>query len=205
MKNFLYAVRPLIYDSLGVIVFAVLVMLKVDVLIAAITGAAIAAGIVLSDIVRRRPVPALQWISLALVLLSTAAAYLTNDPRFVMGKPSIVYLIVGCVMLKRGWMNRYVPEESLPLIEDRMTLFGYIWAGLMFLTAILNLIIAVWFTARWPEFIATFPLASKIALFLIQFAGIRITARRRLAARETLAASQARAGGLAAAGEMPME
>jgi intracellular septation protein A len=193
MKNFLYAVRPLIYDSLGVIIFAILVMLGTDVLIAAITGAGIAAAIVLLDLVRHRPVPALQWISLVLMLVSTAATYLTNDPRFVMGKPSIVYLIVGCVMLKRGWMNRYVPEESLPLIEDRMTLFGYIWAGLMFLTAILNLIIAVWFTARWPEFIAVFPLASKIALFLIHFASIRITTRRRLAERDASSASHARA------------
>ncbi|HVW58001.1 MAG TPA: septation protein IspZ [Rhizobiaceae bacterium] len=193
MKNFLYAVRPLIYDSLGVIVFAALVMLKVDFLLAAIAGAAIAAAIVLLDLVRDRPVPVLQWISLLLMLVSTAATYFTNDPRFVMGKPSIVYLIVGCVMLKRGWMNRYVPEESLPLIEDRMTLFGYIWAGLMFLTAILNLVIAVWFTARWPEFIAVFPLASKIALFLIHFASIRITARRRMVERDASSASHARA------------
>jgi intracellular septation protein A len=193
MKNFLYAVRPLIYDSLGVIVFAILVMLGADILIAAITGAAIAAAIVLLDLVRHRPVPVLQWISLVLMLVSTAATYLTNDPRFVMGKPSIVYLIVGCVMLKRGWMNRYVPEESLSLIEDRMTLFGYIWAGLMFLTAILNLVIAVWFTASWPEFIAVFPLASKIVLFLIHFAIIRITARRRLAERDASSASHARA------------
>jgi intracellular septation protein A len=188
MKNFLYAVRPLIYDSLGVIVFAVLVMLGTDVLIAAITGAAIAAAIVLLDLVRHRPVPVLQWISLVLMLVSTAATYLTNDPRFVMAKPSVVYLIVGCVMLKRGWMNRYVPEDSLPLIGDRMTFFGFVWAGLMFLTAILNLIVAVWFTAGWPEFIAIFPLASKIALFLVHFAIIRMTARRRLAERETLSA-----------------
>ena len=192
MKNFLYAVRPLIYDSLGVIVFAVLVMLKVNFLIAAIAGAVIAAAIVLSDLVRRRPVPALQWVSLALVLLSTAATYLTSDPRFVMAKPSVVYLVVGCVMLKRGWMNRYVPAESLPLIEDRMTLFGYIWAALMFLTAILNLIAAVWFTPRWPEFIATFPLASKIALFLVQFVNIKATARWRLAERDGSSASQTR-------------
>lgn len=188
MKNFLYAVRPLIYDSLGVIVFAVLVMLGTDVLAAAITGAAIAAAIVLLDLVRHRPVPVLQWISLVLMLVSTAATYLTNDPRFVMAKPSVVYLIVGCVMLKRGWMNRYVPEDSLPLIGDRMTFFGFVWAGLMFLTAILNLIVAVWFTAGWPEFIAIFPLASKIALFLVHFAIIRMTARRRLAERETLSA-----------------
>jgi intracellular septation protein A len=190
MKNFLYAVRPLIYDSLGIIVFAVLVMLDTDVLAAAIAGVVVAAAIVLLDLVRRRPVPVLQWISLVLMLVSTAATYLTNDPRFVMAKPSAVYLIVGCVMLKPGWMNRYVPPESLPLIGDRMTFFGFVWAGLMFLTAVLNVIVAVWFTAGWPEFIAVFPLASKIALFLVHFAIIRITARRRLAEHQTLPPSR---------------
>ena len=184
MKNFLYAVRPLVYDSLGIIVFAVLVMLDTDVLVAAVAGLVIAAAIVFLDLARRRPVPALQWISLLLMLVSTVATYLTNDPRFVMAKPSVVYLIVGCVMLKPGWMNRYVPEDSLPLIGDRMTLFGFVWAGLMFLTALLNLIVAVWFTASRPEFIAVFPLASKIVLFLIHFAIIRMTARRRLAERQ---------------------
>ncbi|MBN9077739.1 MAG: intracellular septation protein [Rhizobiales bacterium 65-79] len=182
MKQFLYAVRPLVFDALGVIVFAVLVALKVDFIIAAVAGAAVAAAIVLWEIVRGRSVPPLQWISLALVLLSTAATYLTNDPRFVMAKPSVVYLVVGAVMLKRGWMNRYVPPASLPLIEDRMTFFGYVWAGLMFLTAVLNLVVAVWFTGDWPAFIGFFPLASKIALFLLQFATIKATARRRLAA-----------------------
>jgi intracellular septation protein len=183
MKNLLAAAKPLIYDSLGVIVFAVLVALKVNFLAAAVAGAAIAVAIVVSDLVRGRPVPTLQWISLALVLISTAATYLTNDPRFVMGKPSVIYLAVGVAMLKRGWMNRYVPAESLHLIEDRMTLFGYVWAGLMFLTAILNLVIAVWFTAYWAGFIAAFPLASKIALFAVQFANVKATARRRVAAQ----------------------
>jgi intracellular septation protein A len=185
MKNFLYAVRPLVYDSLGIIVFAVLVMLGVDVLAAAIVGAVIAAAVVLFDLARHHPVPALQWISLVLMLVSAAATYLTNDPRFVMVKPSVVYLLVGGVMLKPGWMNRYVPEDSLPLVGDLMTFFGFIWAGLMFLTALLNLVIAVRFTSIWPEFIAVFPLASKIALFLIHFASVRIIARRRLAERES--------------------
>ncbi len=80
MKNFLYAARSLVYDSLGIIVFAVLVALGTDVVVAAITGVAIAAAIVLLDLVRHRPVPVLQWISLVLMLVSTAATYLTSDP-----------------------------------------------------------------------------------------------------------------------------
>jgi intracellular septation protein A len=184
MKQFLYAARPLVFDALGVIVFAALVALHVDVIVAAVAGTAVAVAIVLWELLRGRAVPALQWISLALVLVSTAATWLTHDARFVMGKPSVIYLLIGAVMLKRGWMNRYVPPESLPLIEDRMTLFGYAWAGLMFLTAIANLVVAVWFTADWPAFVAVFPLATKIGLFLLQFVVVKATARRRIAERD---------------------
>jgi len=183
MKNFLYAVRPLVYDSLGIIVFAVLVMLDTDVLVAAVAGLVIAAAIVFLDLARRRPVPALQWISLLLMLVSTVATYLTNDPRFVMAKPSVVYLIVGCVMLKPGWMNRYVPEDSLPLIGDRMTLFGFVWAGLMFASAALNIGLALSLDAKtWAALMSGWGLFSKIGLFLIQYATMTAIGRRRAAA-----------------------
>ena len=57
----------------------------------------VAVAIVLWELLRGRAVPALQWISLALVLVSTAATWLTHDARFVMGKPSVIYLLIGAV------------------------------------------------------------------------------------------------------------
>ena len=66
----------------------------------------------------------LQWISLAMVLVSTAATIYTLDPRYVMAKPSVVYAMIGSAMLRRGWMNRYIPPENLPLVGDLMTCFG---------------------------------------------------------------------------------
>jgi len=187
MQNFLKAARPLIVDSLGVIVFAALTAMHVDLRVAIVVGVVTAMGVVGWNMIRHRPVAPLQWISLALVVISATATLLTNDPRFVMAKPSVVYTIVGVFLLRRGWMNRYVPAQFLPLIEGRMTVFGYVWAGLMFLTAAANLLVALAFTANWPAFIALFPISTKIALFAVQYVSIRSAIRARLASQRRLA------------------
>lgn len=181
MHNLLSAARPLIHDSLGVIVFAALTALHVGFAVAVGFGVATAIGVVALALMRHRGVAPLQWVSLALVLISAAATLLTNDPRFVMAKPSAVYVIVGAFLLRRGWMNRYVPAEYLPFVQAQMTVFGYVWAGLMFLTAAANVIVVLAFAAAWPLFIAAFPLGTKIALFGVQYASIRNAIRSRLA------------------------
>src|SRR3546814_19175842 len=86
-----------------------------------------------------KKVAALEWISLASVLLTAAATLFTGDHRFVMAKPTIVYLIVGTVMLRKGWLNRYIPPQQLAIVGDVMDRFGMIWAALMFASAALNL------------------------------------------------------------------
>jgi intracellular septation protein len=173
---------------LGVIFFAALTALHVDFHIAVGVGVATAIGLVGWNLARHRPVAPLQWISLVLVVVSATAAFVTHDLRFVMAKASAVYTIVGAFLLRRGWMNRYVPAQFLPLVEGRMTAFGYVWAALMFLTAAANLVIVLAFTAFWPTFIAVFPLGSKIALFTVQYVSIRTAIRSRLTAAATAGA-----------------
>jgi len=92
MRQLLYAVVPLIFDSLGVIVFAVLMAANVDLIIATAAGAITAVAVVAWEALRRRPVAAVQWLSLGLVFVSAAATLMTHDPRFVMVKPSVVYV-----------------------------------------------------------------------------------------------------------------
>lgn len=179
MKQLLYAVVPLPFDSLGVIVFAVLMALHVDLVLATLAGAAVASALVAWELVRRRPVPAMQWLSLVMVVLSAGATLATHDPRFVMAKPSVIYAVIGVAMLRRGWMNRYVPPEELRGVEDLMTAFGYVWAGLMFLTGAANLVVALAFTPWWPTFLAVFPVVSKLSLFGFQFVFVRFFAVRR--------------------------
>ena len=49
------------------------------------------------------------WASLALVIVLGSATLLTHDPRFVLAKPAIGHFAIGAIMLKRGWMLRYMP------------------------------------------------------------------------------------------------
>jgi intracellular septation protein A len=183
VKNFLYAVRPLAVDFLGMIVFAILLAIHAPILVAVAAGGAIAAGVIVLQAVRKQPVAPLQWLSLISVLAAGALALLTNDPRWLMAKPSVIYVAVAVAMLQRGWMLRYVPPEGRPVVGDLMIRFGYIWSGLMFLTAILNLIVAVAFPDDWPLFVAIFPLASKALLFAIHFGYVSAVAKSRAQSR----------------------
>jgi intracellular septation protein A len=186
MKNLLFAARPLALDLLSTLVFVALSALTHNVLLA--TGVAMVAGAarVAWLKMRREPVNAMQWLSLALVMVTGAATFLTKDPRFMMAKPSVIYLLVGVAMLQRGWMLPYVPPAGREHLDDGVMIgWGYAWAGLMFLTAALNAAFALGTSlAVWSLFIAVFPLASKLALFAVTFAAVRQAIRnvRRLGA-----------------------
>lgn len=184
LRPLFYALVPLLLDSLGVIVFAILLAAHVALIPATIIGAIVACAIVGWEVVRHGQVAALQWLSLALILLSAGAAMLSGDARFVMIKPSIIYTVIGMAMLRRGWMTRYVTPEDLARVGDLMTLFGFVWAALMLTTAALNLVVALAFTAVWPAFIGIFPIASKLLLFSGQFLTVHMIGQAR--ARQSL-------------------
>ncbi|WP_447931489.1 inner membrane-spanning protein YciB [Sphingopyxis fribergensis] len=183
MKTLLYAIGPMLFDSLGIIVFAVLLAAGAGIVPATIAGTVVALAVVGYELARGKKVAALQWISLASVLFTAAATLFTGDPRFVMAKPTVVYLIVGSVMLRKGWLNRYIPREQLALVGDVMDRFGMIWAVLMFVSAGLNLVVALFFTAWWPLFIGIFPLASKFGLFAVHIAVVHVITQARLRRR----------------------
>jgi hypothetical protein len=89
---------------------------------------------------------------------------------------------VGVVMLKRGWMVRYLPPIASGRGEPLMIAWGYVWAGLMFVSAAANLAVAWWLPALWPAYLAVIPMASKIALFAVQYVSVRFIIRRRMLA-----------------------
>lgn len=183
MKNFLYAVRPLALDFLGMIVFAVLLAIHAPILVAVAAGGAIAAGVIAVQAARKQRVAPLQWLSLISVFTAGALALLTDDARWLMAKPSVIYIAVAIAMLQRGWMLRYVPPQNRTLVGDLMIRFGYIWSGLMFLTAALNLAVAIAFPDNWPLFVAIFPIASKALLFAIHFGYVNAVAKSRAQSR----------------------
>lgn len=193
MKNLLYAARPLITDMLSTILFAGLFALTSNIYLS--TGAAIAMGLgqVAYEKLRGKPVPGMQWASLGLVTVLGAATLFTGDARFVMIKPTIVYLTIGAAMLQPGWLDRYTPPVAKDLLPAGLVVAtGYVWSGLMFVTAALNLVVALWFGHKaWLEFIGVFPLASKLGLFAINYAGFRFVALRSHRTREAAQAQAA--------------
>jgi len=173
MRNFMHAARPLANDLFSSLLFAALIAMNVDRQVATLVAIAFGVGHVALWLLLHKPVAPLQWASLALVLTFGAASLLFHDARFLMAKPTLIYLILTAMMLKRGWMLRYMPSVAVGHGEGPMIVFGYVWAGLMALTGIANLVIAVRFPEIWPAFLAIFPTASKVALFAVQFATVR--------------------------------
>ena len=53
-----------------------------------------------------RRIEPMQWMSLGLVVVLGGATMLTQSPRFMMIKPTIVHFAVAAVMLRPGWMIR---------------------------------------------------------------------------------------------------
>jgi intracellular septation protein A len=191
MKNLFHAARPILTDMIATLVFAGLFALTNNIYLS--TGAAIAlgAGQVGLEILRRRPVPGMQWASLGLVTILGGTTLYTGDARFVMVKPTIIYLTIGAAMLQRGWLDRYIPPRAKEFLPAGMiATWGYVWSTLMFATAAANLVIAVWFGHKaWLAFIGVFPLASKLSLFAVHYTSFHFVALRNHRAREAALAT----------------
>jgi intracellular septation protein len=182
----------LIGDLSGTLLFALLLTLRVDVIIATIAGIAMAVANVAWTMWRKKPVGSIQWLSLVLVIVSGLATLATSDPRYVMAKLSVISVIVGLFMLRPGWLLRYIPDSMAEHVGDVTWVFGFVWAGLMFVTAALNMLFVLRFTEHWPAFIAVFPALSKALLFAAQWVVSILVLNRRQAAANRLQPELAR-------------
>ena len=77
-------------------------------------------------------------------------------------------------------MNRYLPPIVRAVAPDVGVIVGFVWAGLMFVSAALNVFVALtWSVTTWAAVMPAFGIISKAVVFLAGFAAIRlITARR---------------------------
>ena len=188
MKNLFEAGKLLLLDMASTFFFLVLYLLTHNVALSVALGMALGVGQIGWQFARKAPIDTMQWLSLFLVLGSGAATLMTNDPRFVMIKPSVIYLIVSIVMLKPGWMNRYLPPIAIEVVPDIAFIFGYVWAGLMLFSAALNLVVALNFSVvTWSAAMSIYAIASKAVLFLIQYATMRMIGVRRRRAQTVTA------------------
>jgi intracellular septation protein A len=174
--------KLLLQDLASTFLFLVLYLLTRNITLAVVLGMALGTAQIGWQLARKKPIDTMQWMSLFLVLGAGAATLITDDPRFVMIKPTVIYTVVGIVMLKPGWMNRYLPPIAIDIVPDVAFIFGFVWAGLMFFSAGLNLIVALNFSVvTWSVFMSIYGIVSKAALFLIGFATMRMIGMRRRA------------------------
>ena len=183
MRNLLHAAKLLLLDLASTIVFLVAYLVSNNIPFSIALGMALGIAQISIQFARKKPIATMEWLSLFLVVASGTAALVTRDPRFVMFKPSVIYVIVGVVMLKPGWINRYLPPLANAVVPDVAVIVGFLWAGLMFASAAVNVFVALNYSiVTWAWFMPVFGIVSKIVMLLISFGAMRMIGRRRYAA-----------------------
>jgi intracellular septation protein A len=173
----------LLLDLASTLFFVAVFLLTHNTYLAIGLGVALGLAQIGIQFARKKPISTMEWLSLFLVIAAGTATLLTDDPRFVLFKPSVIYAIVGVVMLKPGWMNRYLPAIAQTVVPDVAVAVGYLWAGLMFASAVVNAYVALTFSvATWALVMPTYGIVSKVVVFLAGFAALRLVARRRVRA-----------------------
>jgi len=183
MKNLFHAGRFLLLDMASTLFFLALYLSTDSILLSVALGVALGIAQIGWQFARKKPIETMEWLSLFLVVSSGGATVITNDPRFVLIKPSLIYVIVAVAMLQPGWMTRYLPPVAMEIVPDVAFIFGFVWSGLMFFSAALNAIVALNFSVMaWASIMSIYAIVSKIVLFLTQYATMRyIGVRRRRA------------------------
>ena len=178
------ALLQLAEDFLSAIVF-VIIYLATDNLAAAV-AVAIAIGIGQFALLhfRGRGIDVMQYSSIGLVIVLGSISLVFNDPRFVLLKPSAIHFAIAAVMLRRGWLARYMPPIVAQNVPERvLTATGYAWAGLMTALGLLNIYIAMSFSIEiWTWWIAIGAVGAKVAALIIQFIVFRTLVRRNMQA-----------------------
>jgi len=170
-------------DFFSTIVFLVVYLATDNVVLAASVAIAGAVAQVVYSRIKGQELGFMTWASLALVIVLGSATLLTHDPRFVLAKPSIVHFTIGAIMLKRGWMLRYLPPIVTETIPEYVTIAGYAWAALMF--ALGAGVIAVASTGDiklWAFYVSVVAIGAKVLAFAIQYVAFRILITNRIRA-----------------------
>jgi intracellular septation protein len=187
MNHLLQSARLLVSDLASTLLFLAVLLVTKDLMLAVALGVGLGIVQIVWMKARGQRIDTMQWLSIGLVVVSGVATMLTSDARFVMLKPTVIYCIVGAYMLRPGWMNRYLPPIAVQTVPDLAWIFGFVWAGLMFLSAALNIALALTLDpVSWSATMSIWGIASKVVLFLVQYVTMRTIGVRR--ARAAMAA-----------------
>ncbi|WP_454645828.1 septation protein IspZ [Bradyrhizobium liaoningense] len=173
-------------DLFSAIVFLVVYLVTDNVILATSVAVAGAVAQVIYARVKGQQLNYMTYASLALVVGLGAITLLTNDPRFMLAKPAIAHFAIGLIMLKRGWMLRYMPPIVTETVPEYVTAAGYAWAVLMFIIGAGMIAVASTGDLKlWAFYLTVIAGGGKILAFAVQYVVLRliVTSRRRAAAR----------------------
>ena len=175
-------------DFFSTIVFLAVYLATDNIVLA--TGVAIAGAIgqVIYSRIKGRELGSMTWASLGLVIVLGTATILTHDPRFVLAKPAIGHFAIGAIMLKRGWMLRYLPQIVTETIPDYVTAAGFVWAALMFALGLGTIAVAMTGDMKlWTFYVSVVLVGAKIAAFAIQYVVFRLVITSRIRSARAVA------------------
>jgi len=176
------ALYQLAEDFLSTIVFLIVYFVSGELYLAVIVAIVVGVGQFIALKRRGRTLDVMAWLALTMAIVLGGATLITNDSRFIMAKPSVVHFAVAMVMLRRGWLARYMPDIVKQNVPERVLVgWGYGWAALMVALGLLNLYVAGYYSIDvWAWFISVVAVGAKVVMFLIQFVVIRLRIRRNL-------------------------
>src|SRR5437763_5153493 len=175
-------------DFLSTIVFLVIYLATDNVILATSVAIAGAVGQVIYSRIKGKTLGYMTWASLALVIVLGGATLLTHDPRFVLAKPAIGHVAIGLIMLKRGWMLRYMPAIVTETIPEYVTVAGYAWAVLMFALGLGTIAVASTGDLKlWAIYVSVVLLGAKLAVFAVQYVAFGVVVINRIRAARAAA------------------
>lgn len=191
IKAVAHAIAPIASDFASTALFYVMLACGLGVRGSMGVGLALGVGQFFYMLICRRRTSVMQFASVALVILVGVLTLVTNDARIIFWKVSMIYFVLGVSMLRPGWMRRHVPPIASNHLDLRaLALWERAWAVLLILTAGLNLLLAFHLSPREAAMaFGVSALASKVALFAIQYLILRSRARRSMRAHLQAAAS----------------
>ena len=170
-------------DFLSAIVFLVIYLITDNVILATSVAIAGAVAQVIYARFKGQQLNYMTYASLALVVVLGTITLLTNDPRFMLAKPSIAHFAIGAIMLKRGWMLRYMPPIIVETVPEYVTAAGYAWAALMFALGAGTIGVAMTGDMKlWTFYVTVVLVGAKIAAFAIQYIAFRVLVGGRIRA-----------------------
>lgn len=175
--------RRLASDFLSTIIFLAIYLATDNVILATAVAIAGAVAQVIWSRIKGQTLGYMTWASLGLVIVLGGMTLLTHDPRFVLAKPAIGHVAIGLIMLKRGWMLRYMPPIVSENIPEYVTFAGYAWAALMFLLAAGTIGVAMTGDMKlWTFYVTVVLIGAKLAAFAIQYVAFRVLVGNRIRA-----------------------